>query len=490
MSTITSLDAAALHLAAIVSSSDDAITSEDQAGIIQSWNRAAERIYGYTASEAIGTPMHVIIPEEHREQEALVLGRLRDGKPVEHFETVRIAKDGRRVLVSLTVSAIRTPAGEVVGFSSIARDVTNQKALERETYRLAAIVNFSEDAIISKSLDGTVLTWNRAAQEMFGYTADEVIGRSIRIIIPPDREAEEDDVLARVRAGVGVEHFETVRRRKDGTLIDISLTVSPVKSPDGTIIGASKIARNITEQKRLIRELEQASRMKDEFLATLSHELRTPLNAVLGYARMWRSGTVVEERREQVVQIIERNANSLAQLVSDVLDMSSIVTGKVRLFPESCDLSELVHAAVDVVRPSAEAKGLELQVVSNSASIMYRCDTNRMRQVFWNLLSNAVKFTPNGGRIEVQLAKEASHIEVTVSDTGIGIKPEFLPHVFQRFRQGEGGIARQFGGLGLGLALVQHFIELHGGTVTAMSRGEGQGATFRVMLPIVAGALR
>jgi PAS domain S-box-containing protein len=350
--------------------------------------------------------------------------------------------------------------------------------------RLAAIVEFSEDAIVSKDLNGIIQTWNGAAERMFGYSAAEAVGQSITLIIPRERLQEETDVLARVRRGEIVDHFETVRQRKDGGTVEISLTVSPIKTPDGRIIGASKIARDITTQNRLRRELEHANRLKDEFLATLSHELRTPLNAILGYARMLQSQALPDERANRSVQIIERNASSLSQLVSDVLDLSRIVAGKVRLNVQPCDLPTLVNNSIDAVRPAADAKGIELHVVLDPNAAPVSGDPDRLQQVVWNLLSNAVKFTPKRGRVHVHLARVNSHVELTVSDTGIGIEPAFIPHLFERFRQVDSGYTREHGGLGLGLALVRHFIELHGGTVHGTSEGIGKGAMFRVELPL------
>jgi PAS domain S-box-containing protein len=318
---------------------------------------------------------------------------------------------------------------------------------------------------------------------MFGYTAEEMIGHSIRIIIPRDRWHEEDEVLARIRSGRSIEHFETVRQRKDGSLIEISLSVSPIRTGTGAIIGASKIARDITGQRRLAREAEEANRVKDEFLAMLSHELRTPLNAVLGYTRMLREGRLGPDRQERAMETIERNANVLGQLVADVLDVSSIVTGKVRLTMTSCDLKALVQAATDVVRPSADAKGIELRVEAPETPVQATCDGERMQQVFWNLLSNAVKFTPSG-HISIALRNSGGRAKVTVTDTGVGIPAHSLPFIFQRFWQGETTAHRGTGGLGLGLALARHFVELHGGTIHAASEGEGKGATFVVTLPL------
>jgi signal transduction histidine kinase len=276
-----------------------------------------------------------------------------------------------------------------------------------------------------------------------------------------------------------VEHFDTVRQRKDGSLVEISLSVSPIRAADGRVIGASKIARDISAQKRMARELEDASRVKDEFLATLSHELRTPLNAVLGYTRMLRTGQLTSGGPERAIEVIERNANLLSQLVADVLDVSRIVTGKIVIKPTQCDLASIVASAVDSMRPTADAKGVSIDELAAPA-VPVKCDGDRLQQVFWNLLSNAVKFTPSGGRVAVQLTINGGRAEVQVSDSGVGIRRDLLPYVFQRFWQGEG----VHGGLGLGLALARHFVELHGGTIRADSAGEGQGATFTVTVPV------
>jgi PAS domain S-box-containing protein len=350
--------------------------------------------------------------------------------------------------------------------------------------RLAAIVNSSDDAIVSKDLNGVITTWNRAAERMFGYTAAEAVGRSITLIIPDERLDEEKYVLSQIRAGRAVDHFQTVRRRKDGSLLDVSLTVSPIINEAGVIIGASKIARDVTEQMRLAAALEEANRLKDEFLATLSHELRTPLNAVLGYVHMLQGADLPAERRLHALDVIDRNAKILAQLVEDVLDTSRVATGKSRIHVRPADAITILDAALDVIRPAADSKAITLgrHVSRSTAPIV--ADPDRLQQVFWNLLSNAVKFTPRNGRIEVRLRWTPDQLEVEVSDSGAGISPAFLPFVFQRFRQADARWNREHTGLGLGLALVRHFVELHGGTVTAESEGLGRGATFCVTLPV------
>ena len=486
MTSARMVDPAVLRLAAVVASSEDAIITETLDGNIETWNRAAERLFGYSAADIVGCPIEVIVPPEIRDTDENTSIRVQRGQTARHFETVGLTKVGRRVPISVSLSTVVDPEGHLIGTSRIIRDITAQKALEWEAMRLAAIVNWSEDAIVSKDLNGIVQTWNRAAERMFGYAADEIIGRPIRMIIPPDRQSEEDRVLATIRAGKAVEHFETVRQRKDGTLIEISLSVSPVRARDGAVIGASKIARDVSEQRRLTRRVEEAARAKDEFLAMLSHELRTPLNAVLGYTRMLRDGRYTDERREQVFEIIERNARILSQLVSDVLDVSGIVTGKVRLTLEACDLAAPLRAAVDSVRPSAEAKGVAVRLTMPDEPAQASCDSDRMQQVFWNLLSNGVKFTPRGGVVHATLAVDADTISIAVVDNGIGIRTESLPFLFQRFWQAENVHTRVSGGMGLGLALARHFMELHGGTIAATSEGEGHGSTFTVTLPRIA----
>jgi PAS domain S-box-containing protein len=350
--------------------------------------------------------------------------------------------------------------------------------------RLAAIVASSDDAIISKDLNGVIQTWNRGAEVMFGYTAEEAIGQPITMIIPEERLQEETEVLRRVRAGLSMEHFETVRRRKDGTPIEISLTVSPVRGPGGEIVGASKIARDITEQQRLRRAAADASRMKDEFLAVLSHELRTPLNTVLGYARMLKRDDekMSAEIRERALDALERNADVLTRLVNDVLDTSRIVSGKLRLTLDNCPIEKFVGEAVETVRAAADAKSIELVTTLTPGLVVYG-DPDRLQQVVWNLLSNAIKFTPIDGKVSVRAVHQQGMVQISVQDSGVGIPVEHQPYVFQRFWQGDTTVSREQGGLGIGLALARHLVELHGGTISVESAGAGQGALFTVSLP-------
>ena len=370
-----------------------------------------------------------------------------------------------------------------MGASKIARDITERKRMERDAVRLAAIVDSSDDAIVGKDLAGIIETWNIGAERMFGFSAEEAIGQSIAIIIPPDRMEEEARVMTRIQTGERIPHFETLRRRKDGKLVEVSVSVSPILAKNGKVIGASKIARDITEQNRLRHAAAAASRAKDQFLATLSHELRTPLNAVTGYAQMLQKGTIPERDLARAFDVIGRNAEALTRLVNDVLDASRIATGKLRLELQPCDLGKVAEEAIAAILPASRGKSI---IVTSEIEhgLVVNGDPDRLQQVLWNLLSNAVKFTPDGGSVRVTTGLEGRTARLIVEDTGIGIAPESLPHVSRRFWQADPSHMRLHGGLGLGLALAREFVELHGGRLDVSSEGLGLGARFVVNLPV------
>jgi PAS domain S-box-containing protein len=353
-----------------------------------------------------------------------------------------------------------------------------------------AIVDSSDDAIVSKNLQSIVMSWNKAAERIFGYTAEEMIGESIAKIFPPDRLQEENQIITRLQTGERVDHFETKRLRKDGKAIDVSLTISPIRNPQGIIVGASKIARDVTAQKeaqrklsQVMEELKRANHLKAEFLTTLSHELRTPLNAILGWVQILKE-TSKPEDVAQALPIIERNVRVQSQLIEDLLDMSRIESGKMRLDLQHVDLATITEASIESVRPAADAKDIRIHSAFSSLNGVVMGDKDRLQQILWNLLTNAIKFTQKGGRIHVVIRRVNSHAEISVGDTGQGIAPEFLGQVFDRFRQAEATTTRRHGGLGLGLSIVKHLTELHGGTVRVTSDGVGQGATFAINLPL------
>lgn len=388
--------------------------------------------------------------------------------------------------------------GRPVRIDGVGIDVTDRTMAEHARFRLAAIVESSDDAILSKTLDGIVTSWNAGATRLFGYVPEEVIGQSIMKLIPQDLWPEEHEILSRLRKGERVDHYETLRLRNDGTAVEVSLSVSPIRDITGAIVGASTIARDIGALRRAVAdresllisernaraEAERLSHLKDEFLATLSHELRTPLTTILGWANLLRRrSSIGPAELKAAVETIHRNAQAQAQIIDDLLDMSRIISGKIRLQTEAIDLRDLVQVAVDGIRPAAATKNISVSVVMDDSADLVAGDAARLQQVLWNLLTNAVKFTPANGSILVTLRRAGGDMEIHVQDSGVGIQPAFLPHVFERFRQADGSTTREHGGLGLGLSIVRNLVELHGGSVAVHSEGHGKGSTFTVRLP-------
>jgi PAS domain S-box-containing protein len=659
------------RLAAIVANSDDAIIGKTLDSIVLSWNRAAERMFGYSAEEMIGRPIQTILPADRLDEEAAILARIRQGERVDHFETVRVCKDGRRIDVSVTISPIKDAAGNIVGASKIARDISerNQFIRDRERlYELGASMAVEQDihtivqmitdaaaelsgaqfgsflynvvneageshvlyAVSSASRDefdkfpmpqntaefaptfddaGAVRSDDITKDPRFGqsapyhgmpfghlslrsYLAVPVMARSGEVLgglffghEKPgvfDEHAERIVVVIAGHAGISLENArlqrelsETASRfqqlansipqlawmtKPDGAALwyndrwyeytgmppatrmnwDVEAIHDPVELPrvrekwhaalatgepwedtfplrrhDGVFRwhlsravpihdGAGRISMwfgtntDITDQRKLAddreellsaeraarSEAERVGRMKDEFLATLSHELRTPLSAILGWSQLLQRSEPTAETLTEGLAVIERNARIQTQLIADLLDMSRIISGKVRLDVQTVELAPVIVAAIDSLRPSAELKAIRLHKVLDPLAGPVSGDPNRLQQIVWNLLSNAIKFTPKGGKIEILLERINSHVEITVSDTGQGIAPGFLPHVFDRFRQADSSTTRHQGGLGLGLAIVKQLVDLHGGQIYAKSPGEGQGSTFSVVLPL------
>lgn len=391
-------------------------------------------------------------------------------------------------------------AGNPVRVDGVGIDVTDRTMAEHARFRLAAIVESSDDAIVSKTLEGVVTSWNAGAQRLFGYAAEEMIGSHISRLIPAELLPEEDEILSKLRRGERIDHYETRRVTKHGEIVDVSLTVSPIRDVTGAIVGASKIARDIGALRRAMAdrdsllasersaraEAERLSHMKDEFLATLSHELRTPMTTIIGWTSLLRRRPAMGEGEvKAAVDTIHRNAQAQAQIIDDLLDMSRIISGKVRLQTEALDLQELVQGAAEGIRPAAAAKHIAVSVTVDAGGGLVAGDVARLQQVLWNLLTNALKFTPPHGSIRIALQRSEGAMEIQVRDSGAGIQSSFLPHVFERFRQADGSTTREHGGLGLGLSIVRNLVELHGGSVSAHSDGVGQGATFTVRLPLL-----
>ena len=524
-------------LAALVESSDDAILSKTLDGIVTSWNRAAERMYGYAEEAAVGRHISFVVPPELSGELQEIMARLRRGERVERLETVRVRKDGQRRDVSVTVSPVRNSSGRLVGASTIARDITEQKraqerlrfiaeagrvlasTLDYETtleqmVRLAVaaladycIIDLVEDdgrvrrvaashrdparqQLVERlreyppdpSHTGGVAKVLRTGQpEVVGDMPDEVLSSLVR-----------DEEHLQVARELGVKSILIVpfsaRERTIGALTFVSSRSPHEYTPDDVAYAQEIAARAALaiENARLYSRAQEVNRVKDEFLATLSHELRTPLTPIIGWANMIRSGQLGAAEAETGLRVIEKNSHALSRLINDLLDMSSILSGKMRIERAHVELGAVVREAAETVRTQAAARSVALEVETGGlAPAVVSGDRTRLIQIFWNLLNNAVKFSPKGGRVRVRVASEDGSARVRVEDEGEGIAPEFLPHIFERFRQADMGTTRQHGGLGLGLALVKSLVEAHGGRVEAASGGEGRGSRFTVTLPTV-----
>ncbi len=552
-------------LAAVVESSEDAIVSKTLEGVVTSWNAAAERLFGWTAAEMVGQSILRVIPEDLHYEEAEILAKLRAGERIERYETVRVHKEGQRLDISLTVSPVRDRNGVVMGAAKIAHDITlrrrAERALKDEALALETLNRVGQAVAAQLDLERIVQLVTDAGRELSGaafgaffYNLTEQGKESYWLysLSGAPREAFANFPMPRATAvfgptfrGEGVVRSDDIRAdprygkntpyqgMPPGHLPVCSYLAVPVVARTGEVIGglffghsepavfserserlicaiASQAAIAIdnarlfqtlrdrekelhdiaTEREQFLAsergarsEAERLSHMKDEFLATLSHELRTPLNAIQGWTSVLLQGQLSPDQT-QGLQTIDRNVRAQARIISDLLDMSRIIAGKIHLEVQPLHLDEVVHAALDAVKQSAAAKGIRLHTLLDSSIGLVRGDPSRLQQVLWNLLSNAVKFTPQGGRIQVVLERVNSHVEIVVEDSGIGIRADFLPFVFDRFRQGDPSTTRRYGGLGLGLSIVKNLVELHGGSVRVKSPGENQGSTFVVALPI------
>lgn len=577
---LAELERARAHLAAIVDSSEDGIIGKTLQGIVTSWNKGAERLFGYTAAEMIGQSITRLMPPDIQHQELEILAQIQRGERLERFEAVRIHKSGRRLNISLTISPVRDAAGNIVGAAKIAHDVTERRRVEkafREEARAREILHGVGQAVAEQNdLEQVVQSVTDAVTELCGAS----FGAFFYNVIDKDHEAywlytlsgvsrdafaqfpnpRATAVFGPTFKGEGVVRSGNIKRdprygknapysgMPAGHLPVCSYLAVPVISRTGEVLGGlflghpaedvfterseqlalgiaaqaaiaidktqliqglqqelearraaeeallgseARLKQVVTEREQLLQseryarsEAERLGHMKDEFLATLSHELRTPLNAIQGWAALLRQREVTPEDRVRGLEAIDRNVRAQAQIVSDLLDMSRIISGKIHLEVQLISLHEVIHNAIEAVRASADAKKIRIGTLLDSSVGFVRGDPNRLQQILWNLLSNALKFTPVGGRVQVILERVNSHVELVVEDTGIGIAPEFLPYVFERFRQADAALTRRHGGLGIGLSIVKTLVELHGGSVRVKSAGENQGASFAIALPV------
>jgi PAS domain S-box-containing protein len=453
-------------------------------------NRQFEELFGFKNEEMRGKSVYDLFPPEIAATFASNNRQVIERRaPVEFEETVP-HPDGPHTYTSIK-APVFDAAGLPSGIVGISTDVSERKRAEEAIRFQAHLLDTVEQAVIATDPGGTIIYWNRFAESLYGWPAAEAVGRNIMEVTPAlttfEQAAEIMSFLSEGRAWSG----EFVVRRRDGTTFPAMVTDTPIHDAEGTMIGMVGVSVDNTERKRLEQELRaraeelaEANRLKDEFLATLSHELRTPLTAVLGWARMLCEGELDEATRAHALEVIMRNAEAQRHLIDEILDVSRIITGKLRIDVRLIELLPVVQAAVETVRPAADARKIQIEMKFDPEANLISGDPERLQQVVWNLLSNAVKFTPQGGRVRARLERVGSHVCITVSDTGQGISPDFLPYVFDRFRQGDQSAARAHSGLGLGLAVVRHLVELHGGTVAARSEGAQKGATFIVKLPL------
>jgi PAS domain S-box-containing protein len=489
----------------------DAVITTDIKGRITYVNGVAASLTGWTQPDAIGQPLQTvfrIVDEGTRKPLANPVTRaLNQGVVGVSNPTVLIQKDGGALPIDEDASPIRDEHGHVSGCVLIFRDVTAQRRDARDkaeqlltARRLAAIVESSDDAMISKSLDGTIQSWNDAAERVFGYTAEEAVGRHISLVIPPDRIAEEDDIIRTLKAGKRISHVETERLRKGGQRIMVSLTVSPINDEEGNIVGASKVVRDITDRKRaeadrqrmaddlrlMAADLSEANRRKTEFLAMLAHELRNPLAPISNAVRALRVGHGDAKVARAALGMFERQVGQLARLVDDLLDLSRATRGKIVLRKQTVELVPIVEQAVEAVRARYGSLDQELTVTLPTQAVYLSADAARLAQVIGNLLNNACKFTDPGGHVGLTVAHEGAQVVIRVRDDGIGIAAEQLPHLFKMFTQADTSLERTRDGLGIGLTLVDALVKMHDGTVQARSGGLGRGSEFEVRLPALA----
>ncbi len=500
-------------LAAIVESSDDAIIGKTLDGIITSWNAGAQHIFGYSVDEVVGKPMTLLIPRDLWHEEEEILRRLRNGKRVDHLETIRVRKDGANIAVSLTISPIRDSAGAIVGISKIARDVTEYKRLlEREEVaraemlaerRFRELIDTAPDAILQVNSRGVIVIANRTAELTFGYSHDELIGMPVDSLVPEAARSKHSAhrkgfETAGVSRPMGL-GLDLSGRRKDGTELPVEISLSPIRTEDG--VSTTAVIRDVTERKRADQQIhslqqsylaeletrhkesERLNRLKSEFIASVSHELRTPLHTIIGFAELLseESAGSLNEKQRRFVHHIQTDSEHLLGLINDVLDLSRIEAGGLVVRTEVLALQSAISEAVNAIRPLAAGKRVAIQEVGiPDAEVL--ADPLRLRQILYNLLSNGVKFTDPGGEVAVTATVDRDFIRITVADTGLGIPGEECGRIFDKFYQVGNTTVGIRQGTGLGLTICKQLVEIQGGKIWVESE-PGKGSEFHFTLP-------
>jgi PAS domain S-box-containing protein len=485
---------AARLLASIVESSEDAIVSKSLDGIIQTWNAGAERLFGHRAEEAIGRHISLVIPKDRLGEADRIIASLLAGQRIEHFETERMHRDGRRLQVSLTISPVKAADGTVVGASKIVRDITARKAIESERQNFVTLAENSTDFIGMCDLDGIPFYVNRAGLEKVGLDGIEQ-ARRIKVVdffFPEDRVRIMEEFLPAVLEKGHGELEVRFRHFKTGAALWMVYKVVALTDAPGRPIGFGTVSQDVTERRRLnedlrrlAADLSEADRRKDEFLATLAHELRNPLAPIASMVEVMKRAEGDQNTQRRARETIERQLKQLVRLVDDLLELNRITHNRLELRWTEVDLATIIQHALEASRPLAQASEHTVKVSVAPEATRLRGDPVRLAQVFGNLLNNACKYTPRGGTIWVEAKRYAREVVVSIRDTGIGIAPDKLDEIFEMFTQLHPTLPTAQSGLGIGLTLVKQLVAMHGGTIEARSDGEGQGSEFIVRLPIV-----
>lgn len=469
------------RLAAIVQSSEDAIVAKDLNGVITDWNAAAERMFGYTAEEIVGRSVLTIIPPELQHQEPDILRKIRNGERIEHFETYRVHKLGHRVEVSLSISPIRDAGGRVIGASKIARDISQRMRADNALMTLAAIVESSEDAIISKTLDGIIMTWNASAERLFGYKPEEIIGHSVLRLIPRELHYEEPQIIARLKSGQRIQHFETRRMRKNGEIFDISLTVSPIKDATGRVIGASKIVRDISDRKAAEAALIEKEKLvaTGRLAATLAHEVNNPLESITNLAYLLAKHPTMDVEARHYSDMLLNEVQRAGEITRQTLSYykASRTLGQV-------DVVELIQRVLSWKKRKLDAKAISVKTQFDDATPVEGY-AGEIRQIFENLIENAVDAVGERGTIRLRVRSAGSgpsgKAVISISDNGRGMSRAVRKKIFEPFFT-----TKQEKGTGLGLWVTREIVQKHGGTIRVRSSTTGRcrGTLVTLTLPL------
>ncbi|WP_254061537.1 PAS domain-containing sensor histidine kinase [Granulicella sp. L60] len=470
-----------LHFAALVNSSNDPILTKDLDGRILSWNRAAARVFGYEENEIVGESILRLIPSDFHQAENELLRRLKVGETIDPYETTWTRKDGADIPVLVTVYHVRNETGDVIGASKIACDLSERKRNDESRFRLAAIVDSADDAIVSKDLNGIISTWNEGAHRMFGYSAEEIIGQSILRIVPDELRHEEDEILRKLRAGERIDHYETTRRKKSGESVDVSVTISPIRNGAGQVTGASKIARDISDRKRIERLLIQSEKLAatGRMAATIAHEINNPLESVMNLIYLARQHSVVEGKVHQYLVTAEEELERVSHIARQTLGYYKD-TGS----PSEVALHALIENVLAVYNSRLTALGISVDLQFNDLQKIV-VSKGEMLQVLSNIIANAIDSMRDGGSLKIStrkvLGSSGDGIQTVIRDSGTGIKQEHLERIFEPFFTTKGDL-----GTGIGLWVARQLVERRGGQISVASstEKESSGTTITIFLPL------